>query len=149
MGWTVDTIPNGFVIISDRNRPVATFKYSTEEGAEAAREHVVAALEGVKLVVGHGSDTTFKDTEGFLTTLGSEFGDVLYGKAGISASGVDSYSAIVEVLGTKDITPDTLRSLSPDQIAKIAAELNRFFETKRVRASHVAKAIKNTLWHWS
>src|SRR5262245_3696467 len=141
MGWKVDTISNGFVIISDRNRPVATFKYSTEEGAEAAREHVVAALEGVKLVVGHGS----KDTAGFLTTLGREFSQVL-AKAGIDdASFVGCYSALVDGIGTKEITPGTLRSMHPDQIADITSAMNRIFKTKRVRASHVTKAIKNTL----
>src|SRR5262245_12662971 len=116
MGWKVDTIPNGFVIFSDRNRPFDTLEYSTEEGAGAAREHVVAALEGVKLVVGHGSDTTFKDTAGFLTTLGREFSQVL-AKAGIDdASFVDCYRALVDGTGTKEITPDTLRSMHPDQI---------------------------------
>ena len=145
MGWKVSTTGNGFVIFSDRNMPVATFEHSTEEEAEAAREHVVAALEGVRLVVGHGSDTTFKDTAGFLTTLGREFSQVL-AKAGIDdASFVDCYSALVDGIGTKEITPDTLRSMHPDQIADITSAMNRVFETKRVRASHVTKAIKNTL----
>jgi len=145
MGWKVGTFPKGFLIFSDRNGPVATFACPTEEGAEAAREHVVAALEGVKLVVGHGSDTTFKDTAGFLTTLGREFSQVL-AKAGIDdASFVDCYSALVDGIGTKEITPDTLRSMHPDQIADITSAMNRVFETKRVRASHITKAIKNTL----
>src|SRR5262249_5116596 len=145
MGWKVDTIPNGFVILSDRNEPVATFEHSTEKEAEAAREHVVAALEGVKLVVGHGSDTTFKDTAGFLTTFGREFSQVL-AKAGIDdASFVDCYSALVEGIGTKEITPDKPRAMHPEKITESTMPTKRGFETKRVRASHITKAIKNTL----
>jgi hypothetical protein len=96
-----------------------------------------------------GTSMTFKDWDGFLSTLGDEFCDVL-AKAGIDdASGQDCYSAIVDALGTKDITPDTLRSLTPETIANIAAAMNRFFETERIKPSHVATATENTLWHWS
>jgi hypothetical protein len=92
---------------------------------------------------------TFKDWEGFLSTLGDQFCDVL-AKAGINdASGQDCYSAIVDALGTKDITPDTLRSFSPETMANIAAAMNRFFETKSIKPSHVAMATENTLRHWS
>jgi len=72
----------------------------------------------------------FTDWAGFLTTLGREFSEVLR-KAGIKdVSGQDCFSVIADTLGTKDITPDTLRSLTPKQTAKIAAEMNLFLKPR-------------------
>ena len=43
---------SGFVLYDETGKPCVTFGYSTEETAEAGREHIAAALANVVSVTG-------------------------------------------------------------------------------------------------
>jgi len=87
--------------------------------------------------------------EGFLTTLGREFCDVLRKDAGVTdASGHDCYSALTDELG-EPVTIEVLNSLKPEQFVDLASALNRYFETTTIAPAHVATAVSGTIWHWS
>ena len=61
--------------------------------------------------------------EGFLTTLGREFCDVLRKDAGVTdASGQDCYSALSDGLG-KPVTLEVLISLKPEQFVECLTEI--------------------------
>jgi hypothetical protein len=80
-----------------------------------------------------------------LTFVRMVFCEALCIEAGISdASRYDCYSAVVD--GThRRFSLDELRSWGENEFAQAAAALNKYFETNRISALHVSKAVAITL----
>ena len=84
----------------------------------------------------------------WLTTVGSEFSQVLGGV--VNPEFLDPHEAtepLWEILGT-EFSPDTLQDLSDSVVARLVAEFNRYFETDQVTASHIRDAVASTLARW-
>jgi hypothetical protein len=85
--------------------------------------------------------------EGFLTTLGREFAAVTNELGDFKACGQDCCSAIVDVI-LPPLRPESLDNLTRSQLSALAASLNDYFDTDRITARQMERAVAATLWHW-
>jgi hypothetical protein len=61
-------------------------------------------------------------------------------------SGVDAASVLPT--GFLDSAYEALWALTDEDFATIAADANRFFETDRIGADDIRRAVERTRWHW-
>jgi len=64
----------------------------------------------------------------------------------IRLSGDDATSIFPELARGSPL--ELLRSVTDSKLAEIAKTANQYCETDQIDASHIMKAVEQTLWHW-